>query len=177
MLALLLPLPETNDRPVVRASVSRPLVAESTTCIGRLPASMSFTTGAAAPDSTSGVSSATVAVAASDSVGASLTAATSTMKVVRVVLPPSNTDSMTVAGPPLALLLALGAGVRLIVRPASLPPSTKLAFGSSAWLLEVTVTVRPSTAVSASPMVNESGPAVPPSSTSDWLATALIVGA
>ena len=99
-----------------------------------------------------------------------------TVKVVVVALPPSETDSVIVAGPPLALLLAFAAGVRLIVRLAPEPPRTMFAFGTSAVLLEVAVTIRLPAPVSASPTVKAIGPSAVFSSIV-WSVTALIVGA
>ena len=96
--------------------------------------------------------------------------------MVVVTLPPSETDSVIVVGPPLALLFAFSAGVRLIVRLAPEPPRTMFAFGTSAVLLDVAVTTRLPAPDSKSPTVKVIGPSAVFSSIA-WFATALIVGA
>ena len=176
MLALLLPVPITNDRPVVWLRLSRPLVTDSVICTGALAASRSATLGLLAPESTSAVSSLTDAKAGRVTTGASLTGKTFTVKVVSVVLLPSETETVMVAAPPLALLLALASGARLRVRLPLLPPSVILPLGISAWLLDVAVTTSAAGAVSASVMTKPSGPRLL-SSFIVWLAIAVTVGA
>ena len=175
MLALLPPLPVTNDRPVVWLSVSKPWVTASVSCTGAVPASTSAMTGALAPTSVSGLSSTTLCATGKLTLGGSLTASTVTMKVVVTMLPPSVTDSVIVTGPPFALLLALAAGVRVTVRLAPEPPITILPFGTSAVLPDVAVTIRPPAAVSASETEKAWGP-IAVSSLTDWLATPPTVG-
>ena len=176
MVALLLPFPATKLRPTVPLSVSVPRVAVRVSCIGAPPASTSVTRGALAPASTKAVSSLTDMGAGKLSEGASLTAVTETVNVELVVVVPSDTLSVIVAGPPLLALLALAAGVTVRVRLLPLPPSTRPVLATSAVLLEVAVTSRLPAAVSASPTVKANGPAAVSSATV-WLLSVLIVGA
>jgi hypothetical protein len=72
---------------------------------------------------------------------------------VLVVFIPSLTEMVICALP-----VAPTAGVTVTVRLAPLPPSAMLAFGTTAVLLEVAVTVRLEMDVSGSPIVNAMGP-------------------
>ena len=69
---------------------------------------------------------------------------------------PSLTATVMVAVP-----LWPAAGATVTVRLEALPPKMMLALGTRAGLEELPETVRLAAAVSASPMVNASGPVVP----------------
>ncbi len=87
-------------------------------------------------------------------VGRSLTGVTIKSNVSVAVPPfPSETNNVMVVVP-----VALAAGVSVTVRLAPLPPSTMLAFGTRAGLLEVAVTVKDAAAVSRSPTVKAMAP-------------------
>ena len=116
--------------------------------------------------------SANCGASAAASTGASLVGLTVSMKLVLLLSPPSETVSVIVTGPP----LALAAGVTVRLRLAPLPPSTRLPAGNSAVSELEAVTDRLPAGVSASPTVKAMGPSTV-SSPVDRGPIALIVGA
>jgi hypothetical protein len=97
----------------------------------------------------------TVLSAMSEIVGASFTAFTVNLNVSVAVFDPSLTVTVIVTA-----RFWFAAGVTVTVRLAPLPPKTMLPFGTRVVLLDVPVSVKFPTGVSASPTVKLIGPMI-----------------